>query len=33
MPFTGTYTYVNGSNQTVIVTVTGINQTVGAIFN
>jgi hypothetical protein len=33
LPFEGSYTYVNSSNQTITVTVDGLNQTVGAIFN
>jgi uncharacterized protein YjdB len=33
LPFEGSYTYVNSANQTVTVTVDGLNQTVGAIFN
>lgn len=33
LPFEGSYTYVNSANQTITVTVDGLNQTVGAIFN
>ncbi|MGP8250878.1 MAG: beta strand repeat-containing protein [Terracidiphilus sp.] len=33
LTFVGSYTYVNSADQTITVTVDGINQTVGAIFN
>ncbi|MFZ0304315.1 MAG: Ig-like domain-containing protein [Terracidiphilus sp.] len=33
IPFTGTYTYVDSGGNTHTVTVNGLNQTVGAIFN
>jgi len=33
LPFEGSYTYVNSADQTILVTVDGLNQTVGAIFN
>jgi uncharacterized protein YjdB len=33
LPFEGSYSYINASNQVITVTVDGLNQTVGAIFN